>query len=276
MAPSTTAGIEPPAVVATLPPNAPPPAANTASPATTCTGDPGELDAQDVPANLPTRLQLGGVAYLFAGAEAADAGGTLTTIGCVGPFELARTDQADQAEVIYLRSTQSGPASQQVYRFEASPTYQIQLQVTGQPQVIAADDQTYHLQAVWQPSTYSSLSVILFVQDPEEPNPAVIYGLDVSHTAAGDVIGEYRLPADNQPPAAEMAAAAEQVGLNPDLTLDGQHYVLVDIYTPVGTTRNGFMTLFATSTGTPETVLGRDQREAQLLIFEVDPAGVRP
>ena len=36
------------------------------------------------------------------------------------------------------------------------------------------------------------------------------------------------------------------------------------------------MTLFATSTGTPETVLGRDQREAQLLVFEVDPAGVRP
>ena len=142
VAPTTTAGIEPPAVVATLPPNAPPPAVNTAGPATTCTGDPGELDAQGVPANLPTRVQLGGVAYLFAGAEAADAVGTLTTIGCVGPFELARTDQADQAEVIYLRSTQSGPASQQVYRFEAAPTYQIELQVTGQPQVIAAADQT--------------------------------------------------------------------------------------------------------------------------------------
>ena len=127
-------------------------------------------------------MQLGGVAYLFAGAEAADAVGTLTTIGCVGPFELARTDQADQAEVIYLRSTQSGPASQQVYRFEAAPTYQIQLQVTDQPQVIAADDQTYHLQAVWQPSTYSSLSVILFVEDPQDPTPGVIYGLDVSHT----------------------------------------------------------------------------------------------
>ena len=94
----------------------------------------------------------------------------------------ASTDQADQAEVIYLRSTQSGPASQQVYRFEAAPTYQIELQVTDQPQVIAADDQTYHLQGVWQPSTYSSLSVILFVQDPQDPTPGVIYGLDVSHS----------------------------------------------------------------------------------------------
>ena len=248
---------------------------NTVSPSTTCAGDPGELDAEGVPANLPTRVQLGGVAYLFAGVEAADAVGTLTTIGCAGAFELARTDQADQAEVIYLRSTQSGPASEQVYRFEAAPTYQIELQVTDQPQVIAADDQTYHLQAVWQPSTYSSLSVILFVQDPQDPTPGVVYALDVSRTAAGDAIGEYQLAADNAPPASEPTAA-EQVGLNPDLTLAGQHYVLVNVYTPVGTTRNGFMTLFATSTGAPEMVLGRDQREAQLLVFEVDPADVRP
>ena len=248
---------------------------NTAGPATTCTGDPGELDAQGVPANLPTHVQLGGVAYLFAGAEAADAVGTLTTIGCVGPFELARTDQAEQAQVIYLRSSQSGPASQQVYRFEAAPTYQIELEVTDQPQVIAADDQTYHLQAVWHPSTYSSLSVVLFVEDPHDATPGVIYGLDVSHSAAGDVIGEYRLPADNAPPAVDMAAAAEQAGLNPDLTIDGQRYLLVNIYTPAGTTRNGFMTLFA-STGAPEIVLGRDQRQPDLLVFEVDPAEVRP
>jgi hypothetical protein len=248
---------------------------NTVSPSTPCAGDPGELDAEGVPANLPTRVQLGGVAYLFAGVEAADAVGTLTTIGCAGAFELAGTDQAAQAEVIYLRSTQSGPASEQVYRFEAAPTYQIQLQVTGQPQVIAADDQTYHLQAVWQPSTYSSLSVVLFVQDPEAPTPGVIYGLDVSRTAAGDAIGEYQLAADNAPPGSEPTAA-EHVGLNPDLTLAGQHYVLVNVYTPVGTTRNGFMTLFATSTGATEMVLGRDQRDAQLLVFQVDPADVRP
>ena len=73
-----------------------------------------------------------------------------------------------------------------------------------------------------------------------------------------------------------MAAAAEQVGLNPDLTIDGQRYLLVNIYTPVGTTRNGFMTLFATSTGAPEMVLGRDQRQPDLLVFDVDPAEVRP
>jgi len=252
-----------------VPPNAPPPAANTASPTTTCTGDPGSFDAQGLPANLPTRVQLGGVAYLFAGAEEPDAAGTLTAIGCVGPFQLASTDQADQAEVVYLRSTQSG-AGEMVYRFEAAPTYQIELQVTDQPQVIAADDQTYHLQDVWQPSTYSSLSIILFVSDPQDPNPAVIYGLDVSHSAAGDAIGEYRLPADNTAPAGDLAAAAAQVGLNPDLTIDGQRYLLVNIYTPVGTTRNGFMTLFGTTTGTSDTVLGRDQREPNLLVFQVD------
>ena len=249
---------------------------NTASPATTCTGDPGELDAAGVPANLPTRVQLGGVAYLFAGAEAPDAVGTLTTIGCVGPFELASTDQADQAQVIYLRSAQSGPASEQVYRFEAAPTYQIELQVTGQPQVIAAGDQTYHLQEVWQPSTYSSLSIILFVEDPAGPDPR--RHLRTRRLAHCCRRRHRRVPAAGRQRTAreEMAAAAEQVGLNPDLTIDGQRYLLVDIYTPVGTTRNGFMTLFATSTEAPEVVLGRDQREPRLLVFEVDPAEVRP
>jgi hypothetical protein len=178
--------------------------------------------------------------------------------------------------VIYLRSAQAGPPSEKVYRFEAAPTYHIELQVTDQPQVIAAGDQTYHLQAVWQASTYSSLSVILFVQDPQDPTPGVIYGLDVSHTAAGDFMGEYRRAADAESPGEVLAASAEQVGLNPDLTIDGQHYVLANIYTPAGTTRNGFMTLFATSTGATEIVLGRDQREPDLLVFELDPAETRP
>jgi hypothetical protein len=49
-----------------------------------------------------------------------------------------------------------------------------------------------------------------------------------------------------------MAAAAEQVGLNLDLTLDGQHYVLVDIYAG-GHDENGFMTS-SPRPPTPETV----------------------
>jgi len=257
--------------VPTLPPNASAPAASTAIPQTTCTGDPGELNAQGIPEHLPTRIQLGGVAYLFVRAEAPDVAGTLTRIGCIGPFESASTDQADQAEVIYLRSTGSGAASRQVYRFEVALTYQIQFKVTDQPQVITTADQSYRLEQVWQPSVYSSTSVILFVQDPANPAPDVIYGVNVSQTVVGDVIGEYRLSGEAVQSSEERTAAAEQAGLNPDLTIDGQIYILVNVYTPTGTTRNGFMTLFGTTTeGTPEMLLGRDQRELELFIFALD------
>ena len=49
-------------------------------------------------------------------------------------------------------------------------------------------------------------------------------------------------------------------------------YILVDVYTPSGTTSNGFMTLFATTTEeTPEVLLGRDQRQQdELFIFAVE------
>ena len=73
-----------------------------------------------------------------------------------------------------------------------------------------------------------------------------------------------------------MIAAAEQAGLNPDLTINGLLYDLVNVYTPTGTTRNGFITLFATTTeGTGDVARSRHPR-LELLIFDVDPAAVRP
>jgi hypothetical protein len=263
---TTTADIEPPAVVSTLPPSAPPPAATNAT-HTTCPGDPGELNAQGVPSHLPTRFQLGGVAYLFVGAEA-DAGGTLTRLGCVGPFELASTDQDDE-QVIYLRSSADG----QIFRFEAAPTYQIQLQVTERPQVITTGDETYRLLEVWQPSVHSSTTVILFVEDPANATPEVIYAVNVSQTVVGDAIGEYRLSGQTAEPSQPITGDAERSGLHPDLTIGGLVYDLVDLYTPTGTTRNGFMTLFGTTTdGTQQRVFGRDVRHLELFVFDADTA----
>jgi hypothetical protein len=237
--------------------------------ATTCSGNPGELNAQGVPENLPTPIQFGGVAYVFVRAEASEDVGTLTRIGCIGPFELASTDQADVDDVLYLRTTGSD-ADDQVYRFEAAPTFEIEFQVTERPQVVSTGDRRYRVEQVWQPSVYSSTSVILFVQDPADPAPEIIYGLNVSDTVVGDAIGEYRLP-DDSPTPEEITAAAEEAGLNPDLTINGLLYVLVDVYTPSGTTRNGFMTLFATTAEeTPEVLLGRDQRHDELFIFVVE------
>jgi len=215
------------------------------------------------------------VAYLLSGAEAPDTVGTLTRIGCIGPFEAASTDQAEQAQVIYLRSTDpsAGADGEQVYRFDVALTYEIELQVIERPQVITAMDQSYRLGQVWQSSVYSSTSVILFVQDPANPAPEIIYGLNVAQSPAGNSIGEYRLSGETTQPSDEMSTAAEQAGLNPDLTIDGQVYVLVNVYSPTGTTSNGFMTLFgATTEGTPEVLLGRDTRELELFIYVLDPA----
>jgi hypothetical protein len=239
-------------------------------PATACSGNPGQLTAQGIPENLPNPIRFGGVAYVFVRAEASEDVGTLTRIGCIGPFELASTDQADVEEVLYLRTT-GADAEDQVYRFEAAPTFEIEFQVMEQPQVVGTDDERYRVEQVWQPSVYSSTSIILFVQDPADPAPEVIYGLDVSDTPAGDAIGEYRL-ADDSATLEEITAAAAAAGLNPDLTINGLLYVLVDVYTPSGTTSNGFMTLFARTTEeAPEVLLGRDQRQQdELFIFAIE------
>jgi hypothetical protein len=93
----------------------------------------------------------------------------------------------------------------------------------------------------------------------------------VSQTVVGDAIGEYRLSAEPTEPGEQVAAAAEQAGLHPDLTIDGRTYQLVDVLFPAGTTRNGFVTLFESSAeGSSAPLLGRDVRRLELFIFAVE------
>ena len=88
----------------------------------------------------------------------------------------------------------------------------------------------------------------------------------------GEVVGEYRLPGETNDPSEEMVARAEEVGINPDLTINGQRYLLVNVYAPAGTTTNGFVTLFSAgpteSEGTSDILLGRDKRRLELFIYE--------
>ncbi|MBA2247612.1 MAG: hypothetical protein H0W23_05750, partial [Chloroflexia bacterium] len=265
--PAATAPVAPVAVVPTLSPNAPPPAIATAIPRTTCQGEPGEINAQGLPSHLLTRIQLGGVAYTFVGVEEASAAGTLTRISCIGAFEAVSTDLAEQSQVIFLRVSAT---SQQVYRFEAALTYQIEFQVSEQPRSISTLDQRYQLRQTWQASVYSSTSVLLFVEDVENSAPEVFYGVNVSQTVVGESIGEYRLPGETATASEAMVAAAERTGLNVDLTINGQVYILVNVYEPTGTTSNGFITLFGTAAeGDPAMLLGRDKRELELYVFEL-------
>ncbi len=89
----------------------------------------------------------------------------------------------------------------------------------------------------------------------------------------GGVVGEYRQVEQNDVPSEEIVTAAESAGINPDLTVEGRRYLLVNIFTPVGTTTNGFVTLFsAAGEGEAETLLGRDKRRLELFVYDVIPA----
>ncbi|MGI8963093.1 MAG: hypothetical protein ACR2GI_01155 [Thermomicrobiales bacterium] len=271
--PPPTAQLQPPAFVPTQDPDAPPPPAVTAEASTTCTGDPGEINAQGLPSRMPNRIQLGGIAYGFVGTEDPDSVAELTLVGCVGAFEVLSIEGVDRAEVLILRYSGSGPAGEVVYRFEVAVTYGVEFEITGRPQVISAGDQDYRLVNTWQRSLYSSTTVILFVEDPENQAPEIFYAVNIINSPRGDAVGEYQVVGENDKTSEEMVAAGAQAGLNPDLTVEGQRYLLVSVYLPAGTTTNGFVTLFATAVDGETTVLfGRDIRRLELLIYEVIPA----
>ena len=263
---------QPPAVVPTLAPDVPPPAAATADPTRQCAGDPGPANAVDIPAYLPNRIQLSGIAYRFVGTEVSGEAGELTRIGCVGAFEVVSTDQAPRSEVLYLRMNEPNTATQQLFRFEVALTFTVEIEVIGQARVIATGDQPddrYKLLETWQPVLYSDTSVILFGSDPENERPDLLYAVDVHDNVVGEVIGEYRIPGETVQPSDELVAAAAAVELNPDLTINGQFYILVAIHYPVGTTTNGFVTLFSTDLeGNSDTLLARDKRERELFIYQ--------
>jgi len=271
--PQPTAQLQPPAVVATQAPDAPPPAAVTAEPADTCAGSPGPINDQGIPAYLPNRIQLGGIAYALVGTESPGDAGELTRFGCISGFEILTTDQADQSEVVYLRIAGQGATADVVYRFEAAVTYSVEFEVTGRPQRITGEEQQFRLVDTWLPSIYSSTTVILFVEDAENAAPEVFYAVNVYNTVVGEVVGEYRQVEQNDMPSEEIVAAAESAGINPDLTVEGRRYLLVNVYSPVGTTTNGFVTLFsAAGEGEAEILLGRDKRRLELFVYDVIPA----
>ena len=220
-----------------------------------------------MPARLPSRFQLGGVAYALAGSVPPGDVGELAPFGCIGAFEVATAEGEDRAQVLYLRTATT--AADAVYRFEAAVTYNVTFEISGRPQVIAAADEQFRLNQAWQSSIYSSTTVLLFASDPENAAPDLFYGVDISGSARGDAVGEYRLSNETDQPSDELAAAATEAGLNPDLIVAGQRYLLTGIYLPAGTTTNGFVTLFSPATeGVENRVLGRDLRRLELFIYE--------
>jgi hypothetical protein len=237
-----------------------------------CQGDPGEIGANGLPERLPLRIQLSGVAYSFVGQEElANLNDIrLRRIGCVGPFEAVEAQGVGAGQVIYLRI---GRNAQTLYRYETASSFAVDFTVAGDAQVITAGDESYVLGETWQRSIYSSVTAIVFAQDPTAPDPPRVFAVPVD----GDVIAEY-VPevGDVVKAPAELRARAEEVGINPDLVLAGnRRYLLVNLWSPVGTTTNGWVTLYSSAgEGLPDTLLATDPRSLDLFIYRRSGAAV--
>jgi hypothetical protein len=228
-----------------------------------CQGDPGEIDANGLPERLPARIQLSGIAYSFAAQEEITNDVRLRRIGCVGPFEAAQAQGTGDGRVVYLRL---GRTAQTVYRYEAAASFAVDFTLAGDARVITAGDQRYVLRETWQRSIYSSVTSIVFAQDPDAPDPERVFAVPVD----GDVIAEY-VPegGDVVEASAELQARAEEMEINPDLVLaGGRRYLLVNLWSPVGTTTNGWVTLYSTvGEGIADTLLATDPRSLDLFVY---------
>jgi hypothetical protein len=229
-----------------------------------CQGDPGEIDAEGLPDRLPARIQLSGIAYSFAGQEQVTNDIRLRRIGCVGPFEAVQAQGTGEGQVVYLRL---GRTAQTLYRYEAASSFAIDFTLVGDARVITSGDQRYVLGETWQRSIYSSVTVVIFTQNPDDPqsNPA-FFAVPVD----GDVIAEY-VPegGDVVEAPADLQTRAGEVGINPDLVLaGGRRYLLVSLWSPIGTTTNGWVTLYS-STGEviTDTLLATDPRSLDLFVY---------
>jgi hypothetical protein len=235
-----------------------------------CQGDPGEIGANGLPERLPLRIQLSGVAYGFVGQEELANDIRLRRIGCVGPFEAVQAQGAGAGRVIYLRV---GRTAQTLYRYETTSSFAIDFTVAGDAQVITAGDERYVLAETWRRSIYSSVTVIVFTQDPSAPDPPRVYAVPVD----GDIIAEY-VPevGDAVEAPAELRARAEEAGINPDLVLAGnRRYLLVNLWSPIGTTTNGWVTLYsATGEGVADTLLATDPRSLDMFVYRRSGAAV--
>ena len=213
---------------------------------------------------------MSGVAYSFVRQEELANDIKLRRIGCVGPFEAVQAQGAGAGQVIYLRASRT---AQTLYRYETASSFAVDFIVAGDAQVITAGDESYVLAETWHRSIYSSVTAILFAQDASAPDPPRLFAVPVD----GDIIAEY-VPevGDVVEAPADLRARAEEAEINPDLVLaGGRRYLLVNLWTPIGTTTNGWVTLYSSAgEGVADTLLATDPRSLDLFIYRRSGAPV--
>jgi hypothetical protein len=261
--------LQPQAVAPTLPADVPPPAVATA-PVTTCSGNVGVFGDDGIPELLPESLQYGGTGYQFTGVVSPEDAGTLTLLSCVGPFEASRGDQEDARRVLYLELPNLEGS---VFRYEATAAFTVDFEVTDDPRVLTLPgigdqpDSQYIANDPWQRSFYSSVSLLLYVPDPEAVSPDRIFGVAID----ADVIGEYVLEEEGIAASEEVLASAAESDMLPELRLGtgNERYVLASLWLPFGTTTNGWLTLYGPEgDDAPAQLLGVDPRRLDLLVFD--------
>jgi hypothetical protein len=240
------------------------------STASRCSGNVGPVDDNGVPERLPRSIQYQGTGYQYIDITPADEAGSLTLLGCVGPFEAFNSDQQDPGAALFLRVPNS---PDNVFRYESTSSFNVDFQSSdssataltlpgtdGQPdiQYIASDP--------WVRSVYSSVSLVLYVADAESTEPERIYARAVT----ADVIGEYVPEGSGDPVSEDVASQADSLGIHPTLVLGdtGQNYVLTSLWRPFGTTGNGWLTLYGPEgDAAPSTIVGIDPRRLDLQVF---------
>lgn len=234
-----------------------------------CAGVIGELDDQGIPDRLPRQLQYAGQSYTFIsvvpGTDVADG----EEVSCVGPFVVIQVEGSD---TLYL-GVQNAPET--LYAFEESASFTVQSQTydTQTPNRLAMPDTdsgpgaTYRAAGTLMPTSYSSTSMVLYVSDVEASPHDRILGHSVSEDAFGEFVPEGEAEQVGQ----DVVDQATQYGIPGEFVIGGQRYVLVALWTPFGTTTNGWMTLYGVDgQDAPDQLIGLDPRQTGVLVFDRD------
>jgi len=240
------------------------PAVPTAA-APACPGTAGPLGSDGLPRGLPRTIQFKGRTYAFLAVADPAAIGALTHVGCVGAFETTLSVTLDATKVIFLRLAASGQGgASTIFRFEVTATSTATLVIAGSAHTVTIGDHSFAETARWSRAVYSSVTVVLYVADPAVKTPDRVY----ARTVDTGQIAEYVLANADVTLTARAVQAAGAAGLNPDLTLASQRYVLVTVWKLVGATADGWVTLYAApSEGTPKSLIGVDPRVSDLIIY---------
>lgn len=234
-----------------------------------CVGVIGSMDDQGVPDRLPRQLQYAGQSYAFSGPVESSELGATRQVSCVGPFVVIEVEDSD---TLYL-GIQNAPGT--LYAFEQSTAFTVQAQTydTQTPSRLAMPDTdsgpgaTYRAAGSLEPTSYSSISMVLYVTDAEAASHDRIHGYSVAADAFGEFVPEGEAEQANQ----DVIDRAALYDIPSQFVIGDQRYVLVAVWTPFGTTTNGWMTLYGVDgETTPNQLIGLDPRQTDGLVFNLD------